>query len=124
MVSLNEIIACNIREQMSLHDVSKEELAKSIGVSNREMNKLLFGTKLIDAVRLRKIADVLGVETAILTAGSNQYRETDPVSNLIEKVSSKEAKEAIRTAGELADMIIFHSTVRENGEVMGKPWEM
>ena len=40
------------------------------------------------------------------------------------KVGSEEAREALRTADKLADMIIFHANVRENAKVMSEKWEM
>lgn len=40
------------------------------------------------------------------------------------KVDSQEAREALATADELADMIIFHANVRENAAAMSETWEM
>ena len=38
-------------------------------------------------------------------------------------VESEEAKEALRIADKLSDMIIFHKKVRENGNAMIDLWE-
>lgn len=51
-------------------------------------------------------------------------RDKDVIDILIGNVRSDAAREALRTADGLADMIIFHSNVRKNAEVMSEPWEM
>ena len=50
--------------------------------------------------------------------------DTNVVRALIGKVNSDAAREALRTADELADMIIFHANVCENAKKMSKTWEM
>lgn len=37
---------------------------------------------------------------------------------------SEQARLALKDIDELADLIIFHAKVRENAEIMSKPWEM
>ena len=37
---------------------------------------------------------------------------------------SEQARQALKDIDELADLIIFHAKVRENAEIMSKPWEM
>lgn len=46
------------------------------------------------------------------------------INTLMNKVNSDAAREALHTADELADMIIFHANVRENAKVMSETWEM
>lgn len=50
--------------------------------------------------------------------------QKDTIHTLISKVKTDLAKEAIRTADELADMIIFHAKVRENVKIMKQSWDM
>jgi hypothetical protein len=38
------------------------------------------------------------------------------------KVQSEEARQALKTADELSDMILFHKRVRQNGTAMMSPW--
>ena len=38
------------------------------------------------------------------------------------KVQSEEARQALKIADELSDMILFHKRVRENGNAMMQPW--
>ncbi|MCF0115036.1 MAG: hypothetical protein HUJ56_06750 [Erysipelotrichaceae bacterium] len=49
--------------------------------------------------------------------------DIDIIHKLMDKVESEEAKEALRIADKLSDMILFHSRVRDNGSSMLKPWE-
>lgn len=39
------------------------------------------------------------------------------------KVDSEQAKNALKIADKLLDMILFHSRVRENGESMMEAWD-
>ena len=43
---------------------------------------------------------------------------------MINRVNSESAKEAIRVANKLADLIIFHAKVRENAKIMMQPWDI
>ena len=44
-------------------------------------------------------------------------------NNLISRVETEEARDAIRIADEISDMILFHRRVRKNGDAMRIPWE-
>lgn len=54
----------------------------------------------------------------------NERKDKAVIQSLINQMKSDSAKEAIRTADELADLIIFHAKVRENAKVMSQPWDM
>ncbi len=47
----------------------------------------------------------------------------DTDSNLLSMAKNENQRRAIQTAIKLADMIIFHKKVRENGTRMMQPWE-
>ena len=48
--------------------------------------------------------------------------ESNVVRAFMGKVSSKEARNALKIADELSDMILFHRRVRENGTLMMDSW--
>ena len=46
----------------------------------------------------------------------------DPIQNLKNQVSSKEAKEGIETLDKLADMTIFYKNAKESSERAKETW--
>lgn len=46
------------------------------------------------------------------------------IRNLQEQVKTDAAREALRIADELADLIIFHARVQENLKIMSETWDM
>ena len=77
---------------------------------------------MINAIELKSIAEYLGVRMEELTRISPEYGDTDIVHAFMGKVQSEEARQALKIADELSDMILFHKRVRENGNAMMQPW--
>ena len=87
------------------------------------VNKMLNGTRMINAVELKSIAEYLGVKMEELTKIPSIHADTNIVHVFMGKVQSEQAKQALVIADELSDMILFHKKVRENGEAMMIAWE-
>ena len=124
MVDINVVVAKNIMDQMKKHNTKQIELANAIGVTKQIMSKMLNGSRLISIAELRKIADYYHVQTDDLMREPAVSYDTNVVRAFMGKVNSDAAREALRTADELADMIIFHANVRENAKEMSETWEM
>jgi len=124
MVDINVVVANNIMDQMKKHNTKQIELANAIGVTKQIMSKMLNGSRLISIAELRKIADYYHVQTDDLMREPAVSYDTNVVRAFMGKVNSDAAREALRTADELADMIIFHANVRENAKEMSETWEM
>ena len=124
MVDINVVVANNIMDQMRIHNTKQIELANAIGVTKQIMSKMLNGSRLISIAELRKIADYYHVQTDDLMKEPAETYNTDAVRAFMGKVNSSAARDALRTADELADMIIFHANVRENAKEMSETWEM
>ncbi len=84
---------------------------------------MLNGSRMINAIELKRIAEFLGVKMEELTKLQGDSVDTDIVHAFMGKVESEEAKEALNIADKLSNMILFHSRVRDNGMAMMKPWE-
>ena len=100
------------------------DLANAIGVSKQIMSKMLNGSRLISVAELHKIADYFRIRMDDLMKVPAESSEMDAMRAFMGKVGSEAAREALHTADELADMIIFHANVRENAKVMSETWEM
>lgn len=124
MVDVNIVIANNIMDQMKIHNTKQIDLANAIHVSKQIMSKMLNGSRLISVAELHKIADYFHITMDDLLKNSAEPAEGDVMRAFMGKVGSEEAREALRTADKLADMIIFHANARENAKVMSEKWEM
>ena len=119
MMDINMIIASNILGILKKQGKKQIDLADGIGVSKQTVSKMLNGDRTINAVELKKIADYLKVSMESIM----QMPENDVIHTLMGRVETKEAREALKVADEVSDMILFHSRVRRNGTAMMQPWE-
>lgn len=123
MVDMNTMIAGNILALLKKQNKKQTNLAEALGTTKQTVNKMLNGTRMINAVELKSIAEYLGVKMEELTRISPEYADTNVVHAFMGKVQSERAKQALQIADELSDMILFHKKVRENGTAMMAAWE-
>ena len=120
---MNMMIAGNILALLKNQNKKQIDLADALGTNKQTVNKMLNGSRMINAIELKSIAEYLGVRMEELTRIAPGHTDTDIVRAFMGKVQSKEAKDALMIADDLSDMILFHKRVRENGNAMMKPWE-
>lgn len=123
MVDMNTMIAGNILALLKNQNKKQTDLADALGTNKQTVNKMLNGTRMINAVELKSIADYLGVKMEDLTRITVTGNDTNVVHAFMGKVQSEQAKRALQVADELSDMILFHKKVRENGNNMMVDWE-
>ena len=123
MLDVNSMIAANIAAILKRQNKRQIDLAEALHTNKQTVNKMLNGSRSINAAELKGISDFLGVKMEELTRVREDAADTDIVHAFMGKVESVEAKEALHIADKLSDMILFHSRVRENGTAMSKSWE-
>ena len=123
MVDMNTVIAGNILSLLKKQNKKQTGLANALRTNKQTVNKMLNGTRMINAVELKSIAEYLGVKMEELTKIPSIHADTNIVHVFMGKVQSEQAKQALVIADELSDMILFHKKVRENGEAMMIAWE-
>ena len=123
MVDMNMIIAGNILSLLKKQNKKQTDLANALRTNKQTVNKMLNGTRMINAVELKSIAEYLGVKMEELTKIPSIHADTNIVHVFMGKVQSEQAKQALVIADELSDMILFHTRVCENGKRMEQPWE-
>lgn len=123
MVDMNTVIAGNILSLLKKQNKKQTDLANALRTKKQTVNKMLNGTRMINAVELKSIAEYLGVKMEELTKIPSIHADTNMVHAFMGKVQSEQAKQALVIADELSDMILFHKKVRENGEAMMIAWE-
>lgn len=123
MVDMNTVIAGNILSLLKKQNKKQTDLANALRTNKQTVNKMLNGTRMINAVELKSIAEYLGVKMEELTKIPSIHADTNIVHVFMGKVQSEQAKQALVIADELSDMILFHKKVRKNGEAMMIAWE-
>jgi transcriptional regulator with XRE-family HTH domain len=123
MVDMNMIIAGNISALLKKQNKKQTDLAEALGTNKQTVNKMMNGSRMINAIELKSISDYLGVKMEELTKISSGREDTNIVHAFMGRVQAEDARRALKLADELSDMIIFHKRVRENGNTMMQPWE-
>ncbi len=123
MVDMNLVIANNILVQLKEQNKKQVDLADGIGLSKQIVSKMLNGSRTINAIELRKVAEYLGVTMDILAKLPEAPHENNIIHAFMGRVTSDGGKNALVIADKLSDMILFHSKVRANGTQMMQPWE-
>ncbi|MCD8076728.1 MAG: helix-turn-helix domain-containing protein [Lachnospiraceae bacterium] len=124
MVDMNTVIASNISEQLKKQNKKQTELAEGIGVTKQVVNKILNGSRMVNAVELHRIADYFHVSMEELVAVHDKEQDGNVIRAFMGQVETDAAREALAVADELADMVLFHARVRENSEAMMQTWEI
>ena len=122
MVDMNMIIANNIMSCLKKQNRKQTDMAEGIGTTKQTVNKMLNGSRMINAIELKMIADFLGVKMEELTKMPEIVQEENVVHAFMGKVASQQAKDALLIADKLSDMNLFHRSVRENGTLMMEAW--
>ncbi len=118
MLDMNIIIANNILAYLRRQNRRQIDLAVWIGTSKQTVNKMLNGSRQINAAELKQIASFLGVNMEQLVSIPAGNCDTDITHTFMGKVTSDEGRKTLQIADELSDMILFHRQVRENGTMM------
>ena len=82
---------------------------------------MLDSSKMPNIKELQLISDYFDLEIKDLVSIPEDPL-LDPVQNLKNQVSSKEAKEGIEALDKLVDMIIFYKTTKESSERAKETW--
>lgn len=123
MIDVNMIIVNNIQRELTKKNISIIDLAYGTNISIESMNKIMNGSKTINAIVLHKIAEFLDVPIETFTKAQEFQADANAVNKFIGRIKSNETKRGIEVADELSDMIFFHTRVYENGKKMEKPWK-
>lgn len=119
----NMIIANNIQAVLTRQNKRQVDLAAAIGVSRQTMSKIMAGGRTISAMELSRIAEYLHVSMESLVRLPQNSVDTNVAHVFMGRVNTDEAREAIRIADKISDMIVYYDHIIENNEIMEQPWE-
>lgn len=117
MVDMNIIIAKNISYALKNAGKKQYELAEAMNCSKQIVSNMLSGSRTINAIELKKIAEFCSVSMESLVAMPEKPVETNVVRAFMGQVKTDEAKKGIEIADKLIDMYLFHSRVHKSGIV-------
>lgn len=115
MVDMNMIIARNISYALKIAGKKQYELADAVGCSKQIVSNMLSGSRTINAIELKKIADFCSVTMESLVALPEKPVDTNVIRAFMGQVKTEEARKGIEIADQLIDMYLFHSRVHKSG---------
>lgn len=123
MIDMKNVIAQNILKLLKSQNKKQTELAEAIGTNKQTINKILNGSRMINAIELKDIAEFFEVKMEDLTRIPKVYNDKDITYVFMGKITSEQGKEALKHANDLSNLIIFHKKVRSNGTAMSEKWD-
>lgn len=122
-MTIQEGMIKKIQQNLKKNNRTQTDLANYLGVSKQTMSKMLSGARMINAKELIEIANYFNIKIDDLFIKEKKDKETNDVYALMGKVESEQAKQAIKNVDKIADLIIFHTNIRNNFEEMNTPWD-
>ena len=122
-MTIQEGMLKKIQQNLKKTHRTQTDLANYLGVSKQTMSKMLSGARMISAKELIEIANYFNIKIDDLFIKEKKDKETNDVYALMGKVESEQAKQAIKNVDKIADLIIFHTNIRNNFEEMNTPWD-
>lgn len=124
MTGMNAAISNNIRAMLKQNGKKQSDLAEAIGVSKQDMNDILTGLRIINAIELHNIANFFHVTMEEMIEHTANTKDVDAVHAFINGVHSDSAKQSLKIADEIADMTLFYGRTRANAEAMEQTCEL
>lgn len=117
-MDMNKTVGKRISEILEQKGWTQVKLADKMNVSRQVMNNIIQGNKNVTIAEVKKIADILGVNTDDLTKPFEKEEEPEPIMAFMGEVSTKEAREGLKKAEEIMDMIVFHQQTNDSFKEM------
>ncbi len=108
MVSLNNVVGVRIQKRLDEIGKTQADLAKDIDVSRQIVNKIIHGRKNITLEEIKMIADILGMRLEDLVKEPGKEKEEDPIIAFMGEVDTEEARDGLKIAKKVMDLILFH----------------
>ena len=123
MVGMNATISRNVLELLRVNGKKQNDLAAVLGVSKQVMSNMLNGSRMINAVELRQIAEYFNVSMEKLMESPKNAENINVVHAFMGEVKSPAAKQSLKFVDELADMVIYYARIRDGAEELEETWE-
>jgi len=102
------MIGRNILDVLQDREMSQTELADKMDVSKQVVSKIINGQKAINALEMKKIAGILGIDIDKLMESRSQDVSIDEsLVMLMGKIENPEAKDTMRFLNMVIDELMF-----------------
>lgn len=123
MTNQDIVIATNIIKKLNERNITQSTLANSLNLPRQTVNKMLNGSRIINASELKNISTILNTTMESLCKIPDSITEKNILHNFVEKVKTEDAKETILIADELINMIIFHREIAKSKYIIKEEQE-
>lgn len=103
--------------------IKQNELVAALGISRQVMSNILSGSRKINVIELRQMADFFHVSMERLLKSPSGAKDVNAVHAFLGEVKTLSAGKSLKIADEMADMILFYARVRSNAEELDKAWK-
>ena len=111
-MNANQVIAHKVAVLLKDSHMKQTDLADALGISRQIVSKMLSGTRAINAVELKRIAEFLNTTMDELVKIPETLPNLDMVHVFMGKVKTESAKQCISCADEIIDMFVFYDRIR------------
>ncbi|MCK4259453.1 MAG: helix-turn-helix transcriptional regulator [Halanaerobiales bacterium] len=113
MNSFNSVVGQRIKKQLDKIGWTQVDLAKELNISRQIVNKIIHGRKNITLEEIKMIGDILEVSLEDLVKQNNEEIEENPIIAFMGEVNSEAAKNGLKKAKKVMDLILFHRDLNE-----------
>ena len=114
MAALDFIIGKRIQNRLEELGMTQSQLADMLDTSRQVINKLVHGRKSITVKEIHLIAEALQMKPEELIQEDNvETEEKEPIMAFMGEVKSETAKEGLKKAQKIMDIILFHRDIQE-----------
>lgn len=111
-MNANQTIAHNVAALLKDSHMKQTDLADALGTSRQIVSKMLSGTRAINAMELKRIAEFLNTTMDALVKIPETLPNSDMVHVFMGKAKTESAKQCIACADEIIDMFVFYDRIR------------
>ena len=123
MTGLTAAISSNILILLRKKGMKQKDLAERLGVSKQIMSNMLGGSRVINAVELKEIADFLSVSMDSLMETPDGMGGISSPRAFMADSENPATEESLGTLERIASMILYYSRIRNNSEALNTVWE-
>ncbi len=103
-----EMVGRNVLDALQDRGMSQTELADKMDVSKQVVSKIINGQKAINALEMKKIAGILGIDLdKLMESRSQDVSNDESLVMLMGKIENQEAKDTMRFLNMVIDELIF-----------------
>lgn len=123
MTGLTAAVSSNVLTLLRKKGMKQKDLAARLGVSKQIMSNMLGGSRVINAVELKEIADFLSVSMDSLMEPPDDSRGIRSTRAFMADSENPVTDESLGTLERISSMILYYSRIRNNAEALNAVWE-